>query len=409
MRPLIDARLAIAYLIVVSTVLTVSPAAAAPAERCFAETGFCVAGGFLAYWDAHGGLARNGYPLTPERREVLEDGKEYTVQYFERVRMEYHPENAAPYDVLLGQFGRAIFRERFGIVSYKFAEATAPATPQPGATYFPETGHNVGPRFLAYWQANGGLAQFGYPLGEERDESLQVSPSQPSQSLPVQYFERARFEYHPENAGTAYAVLLGQFGRALATLNSDATLVAPFGTLYRTNAQVREQLGPPSLNYADASGNATGPSIATRAGAFLAFEHGAMLYTANGGPGGDIQILCGSADAGSAAINSRGVLGDEDTWTPGQPVGGGPGPRPGTYEPKRGFGKLWGGQTRDCLGYALSPDETAYTQTIQHFVRGAIFSLPDGASAYVAFEALYAPGDDFYATGGHYQRYSLPK
>src|SRR3712207_8057465 len=53
------------------------------------------------YWENHGGLAINGYPLTDERREVLEDGKEYTVQWFERVRMEYHPENQPPHDVLL--------------------------------------------------------------------------------------------------------------------------------------------------------------------------------------------------------------------------------------------------------------------------------------------------------------------
>jgi hypothetical protein len=38
----------------------------------------------------------------------LEDGNVYTVQYFERARFEYHPENAPPYDVLLGQFGRQI-------------------------------------------------------------------------------------------------------------------------------------------------------------------------------------------------------------------------------------------------------------------------------------------------------------
>ncbi len=407
------ARMALARLLLVCGVLLaafhpVLSARAAPGERCFTETNQCVAGRFLAYWDANGGLARNGYPLTPERRETLEDGKEYTVQYFERVRMEYHPENAAPYDVLLGQFGRAIFRESFWIESYKFVQATAPVPQQPGQTYFAATGHNVGPRFAAYWQANGGLAQFGYPLGEERDESLQVAPSQPSQSFRVQYFERARFEYHPENAGTAYEVLLGQFGRALATLNSDATLVVPFGTLYRTNAQAREQLGPPTLNYADASGKATGPSIATLPGAFLAFEHGAMLYTGNGGLGGRIQILCGTADTGSTAIASRGGFGSEDYWTPDQPVGGGPGPRPGTYEPKRGFGMLWSGATRECLGYARSADETAYAQTIQGFSRGVVFSVPDGASAYVLYKALYAPGD-FYTTVGHYQRYALPK
>ena len=40
--------------------------------------------------------------------ETLDDGKSYRVQYFERARLEHHPENPAPYDVLLGQFGRTV-------------------------------------------------------------------------------------------------------------------------------------------------------------------------------------------------------------------------------------------------------------------------------------------------------------
>ena len=57
---------------------------------------------------SNGGLPQFGYPLSEELTETLEDGKPYTVQYFERARFEYHPENPAPYDVLLGQFGRRI-------------------------------------------------------------------------------------------------------------------------------------------------------------------------------------------------------------------------------------------------------------------------------------------------------------
>jgi len=138
-------------------------------SACFTETDRCLTGRFLAYWTAHGGLARNGFPLTPERREVLEDGKEYTVQYFERVRMEYHPENAGtPYEMLLGQFGRRV---------YLGGSLTSLASLQPvpavaGQTYFPATGHNVDARFFAYWQANGGLAQFGYPLAEATTETF---------------------------------------------------------------------------------------------------------------------------------------------------------------------------------------------------------------------------------------------
>jgi hypothetical protein len=170
---------------------------AAPA--CFAETGRCVGGRFLDYWRANGGLAVNGFPISGEFEETLEDGKRYTVQYFERTRLEYHPEAPEPYTVQLGQFGRRI---RGG--------ADPPAARLPDTSYFTETGHNLGGRFRDYWQANGGLAQFGFPISEVIAETLEDG-----KRYEVQYFERARFEYHPENAGTPYEVLLGQFGRRI--------------------------------------------------------------------------------------------------------------------------------------------------------------------------------------------------
>jgi beta-N-acetylhexosaminidase len=171
-------------------------------SRFFPETGQTVGQPFLAYWESHGGLAINGYPLSGEFTEVLEDGQEYTVQYFERVRMEHHPENAPPYDILLGQFGRRIVAETPDA-------PTTPVPPQDGYTYFAETGHNVGPRFGAFWRANGGLAQFGYPLSELFEQRLEDG-----NVYLVQYFERARFELHPENQ-PPYDVLLGQFGRRI--------------------------------------------------------------------------------------------------------------------------------------------------------------------------------------------------
>jgi hypothetical protein len=178
------------------------PSVLAPAERrCFDATGYCVGVRFLAYWDAHGGLARNGYPISDALLERLEDGQIYVVQYFERVRLEYHPEHPPATEVLLGQLGRRVLT---GVTSAPTAITPAMA----GYTYFAETGHNVGPRFGAYWQANGGLAQFGYPLTELFEERLEDG-----KTYQVQYFERARFELHPENAGTPYEILLGQFGR----------------------------------------------------------------------------------------------------------------------------------------------------------------------------------------------------
>jgi hypothetical protein len=96
---------------VISGEFTVTGASGAT-ERYFPETGLVVSGRFLTYWETNGGLPINGYPISDVREERLEDGKTYRVQYFERVRMEYHPENAPPHDVLLGQFGRRILAEQ---------------------------------------------------------------------------------------------------------------------------------------------------------------------------------------------------------------------------------------------------------------------------------------------------------
>ena len=192
-RPL---GLALALLLSLSQLAVTAPPAAA-AEQCFPQTGQCISGRFLDHWLSRGGLAINGYPLTEARTETLEDGREYLVQWFERVRLELHPGNPSPYDVLLGQFGRRI------------RPADPPVPPQPGLRHHPETGHNVPADFAAYWDANGGLAQFGYPLSEVFAETLEDG-----RSYEVQYFERARFERHPDNAPPAN-VLLGQFGRRL--------------------------------------------------------------------------------------------------------------------------------------------------------------------------------------------------
>src|SRR3712207_9246120 len=79
--------------------------------------------------------------------------------------------------------------------------------------YFPETGHNVPPDFATYYAANGGLSQFGDPLSEVLTEVLENG-----RPYEVQYFERSRFERHPEVADPAYRVLLGQFGRRILAM-----------------------------------------------------------------------------------------------------------------------------------------------------------------------------------------------
>jgi hypothetical protein len=85
--------------------------------------------------------------------------------------------------------------------------STVGAQPQATCTDFPATKQMVCGRFLEYWQTNGGLAQFGYPISPEFTEKSDLNGNNYS----VQYFERAVFESHPENK-QPYDVLLSQLG-----------------------------------------------------------------------------------------------------------------------------------------------------------------------------------------------------
>lgn len=162
----------------------------------FAETGHTLAYSFGVFWEQHGGLPIFGYPLS---EVFIED--ERPVQYFERARLEWHGDDAV---VLAGHLGRWAAEDKSG------QPAFAPVT---GATqgdrdYFGETGHTLGGAFRHFWQTHGGLNAFGLPLSEEFEEN---NP-QDGQSYTVQYFERARFEWHPELSPDDQ-VQLGQLGR----------------------------------------------------------------------------------------------------------------------------------------------------------------------------------------------------
>ncbi|MEO7911126.1 MAG: L,D-transpeptidase, partial [Roseiflexaceae bacterium] len=136
--------------------------------------------GFLNYWRENGGVLIFGYPLS---EEIIEKGR--VVQYFERARFEYHPENfGKDGQIQLALLGRELTVGR----------AFPDATPDLGTQYFPETKHTLSGKFLKFWLKRGGLAVFGFPISEPLDE---VSPSD-GQTRTTQYFERARFEYHPE-------------------------------------------------------------------------------------------------------------------------------------------------------------------------------------------------------------------
>lgn len=171
----------------------------------FPETGKSITGRFLEYWQTHGGLEQQGYPISDVTTEISDtDGKIYTVQYFERSLFEAHPENSFPNDVLLSLLGVFRYKQVYPVG----AQNQVPSV-LPDSRLFSETGKKVGGAFLAYWINHGGLAQQGLPISDEFIETSELD----GKPYRVQYFERAVFEYHPENAGTAYEVLLSQLGK----------------------------------------------------------------------------------------------------------------------------------------------------------------------------------------------------
>ena len=57
---------------------------------------------------------QQGYPLSDEFQEKSDlNGQTYTVQYFERAVFELHPENQAPYNILLSLLGDFRYRQKY--------------------------------------------------------------------------------------------------------------------------------------------------------------------------------------------------------------------------------------------------------------------------------------------------------
>jgi hypothetical protein len=84
---------------------------------------------------------------------------------------------------------------------------SAAALPLVQNMFFAQSSHHVSDRagFLDFWREHGGPLIFGYPISEEIVEDGRI----------VQYFEQARFEYHPEYFGQAGQVQLSLLGREI--------------------------------------------------------------------------------------------------------------------------------------------------------------------------------------------------
>lgn len=71
----------------------------------YPQTGHRLCFGFRDFWNAHGGLAIYGYPIS---EEFTDPATGLTVQYFERQRLEWHPANPPSWQVEGGLLGAQI-------------------------------------------------------------------------------------------------------------------------------------------------------------------------------------------------------------------------------------------------------------------------------------------------------------
>lgn len=137
---------------------------------------------------------------------ITANGRTVDCLIFDSVRVEHQAQWRSRWalEVDYGTFVGLGLNQNNHVIVHGLASVSSPvpATPvAPRSRYFSETGESIGHGFLAYWERNGGLPIFGYPLTGERSEDGRT----------VQYFERAVFEWHPEKP-LEYQVLLRRLG-----------------------------------------------------------------------------------------------------------------------------------------------------------------------------------------------------
>jgi hypothetical protein len=182
----------------------------------FPETGHSAVNWFWQKWkDTPNALFVLGYPISQPivEESFTNPGQFYRVQYFERAVLEEHPAN-------FGQQGNRFYvlGRLLGSRLAQGRENEEPFRPvvNPGdGTWDENSQHTLrdGPApFRSFWLNNGGLETFGRPISEQFQEVNQADGN----TYWVQYFERQRMEWHPNDPNPAYRIKLGLLGRELA-------------------------------------------------------------------------------------------------------------------------------------------------------------------------------------------------
>lgn len=143
----------------------------------FPETGQVLRGEFYEYyWSANNPILVYGYPIS----DVIQDkATGRPIQYFQRavfMLFQEAPEKSRVQSLPLGEY------------LYTPGEPIPTSGQMANCVGFPETGRQVCYAFLDFFEANGGIEQFGYPISNFEYQFGRI----------VQYFQKARLEWYPE-------------------------------------------------------------------------------------------------------------------------------------------------------------------------------------------------------------------
>ncbi|OQX64369.1 MAG: hypothetical protein B5M51_03965 [Anaerolinea sp. 4484_236] len=111
-------------------------------------------------------------------------------------------QSVADAEIILGYPITEEFLNKVGSLIYRSGAQLNINNPLACRTY-PETGYSVCFAFLEFFDAHGGVGQFGFP----------ISPFEYQDNMIVQYFQNGRFEWHPSNPN-GQRVVMGDMGSA---------------------------------------------------------------------------------------------------------------------------------------------------------------------------------------------------
>lgn len=198
-------RIFTSILLLLALQLAWSPVRAQAGEsEYFSETGHNISGEFLAFYKSNPDASYlYGHPITEQF--TGHDGK--SVQYFQRARFEYRADLPEGQRVQLTPLGRETYIST-GILNVGNSFS---------CRAYAETGFSICFAFLEFFDANGGAAQFGFPISGFEYHEKKI----------VQYFEKARFEWQPWRP-EGFRVVISDLGRAyFEKMGEDPALLAP--------------------------------------------------------------------------------------------------------------------------------------------------------------------------------------